>query len=116
MTPVAPEAETRFFPVPPGSKPYVYRMPPDTRDGWQVARARDVGMDEAVLARAVQRIQDIDPASARAWLIHSMLVARHGKLVLDEYFYGYGRDEPHDTRSASKTFSAVILGALMKDG
>jgi CubicO group peptidase (beta-lactamase class C family) len=116
LTRVAPEDATRFFPVPPGSKPYIYRMPPKTRDGWKVARARDVGMDEAQLARAVQHIEDIDPASARAWLIHSMLVARHGKLVLDEYFYGYGRDEPHDTRSASKTFSAIILGALMKDG
>jgi CubicO group peptidase (beta-lactamase class C family) len=91
-------------------------MPPSTDDGWQVARAGDVGMDEAALARAVQRIIDVDPAGGRAWMIHSMAIAYRGKLVLDEYFYGYGRDEPHDTRSAGKMFSSVILGALMKEG
>jgi CubicO group peptidase (beta-lactamase class C family) len=45
-----------------------------------------------------------------------MLVAHRGKLVLEEYFYGYSRDEPHDTRSASKTLSSVILGAVMMGG
>lgn len=116
LTRTARAAATRFFPRMPGSAPYVYRMPAKTSDGWPVARARDVGFDEAKLAAAVQRIADIDPASARAWLIHSVAVARHGKLVLDEYFYGFGRDDAHDTRSASKTFSAIILGALMHEG
>jgi CubicO group peptidase (beta-lactamase class C family) len=108
--------DERFFPAPPSAPPYVYRAPAQLADGWKVARAGDVGMDEAALARVVNRIRTIDPASQRAWLIHSVAVAYRGRLVLDEYFYGFGRDEPHDTRSASKTFSSVILGALMKDG
>jgi CubicO group peptidase (beta-lactamase class C family) len=111
-----PAGAAAFFPRPPGSQKYIYREPQSTDDGWRTARARDVGMDEEVLARAVQRIIDIDPASARPWMIHSIAVAYRGKLVLDEYFYGYGRDEPHDTRSASKAFSSVILGTLMRDG
>ncbi|HEY0396100.1 MAG TPA: serine hydrolase [Candidatus Elarobacter sp.] len=106
----------RFLPAPPSSPPYVYRAPAALGDGWSVARAGDAGMDEAALARVVNRIRDIDPASQKAWLIHSIAIAYRGRLVLDEYFYGFGRDEPHDTRSASKTFSSVILGALMRDG
>ena len=106
----------RFFPAVPGSAPYAYRVPPSIGDGWKIARARDAGMDETALARVVERIRSIDPASPKAWLIHSVAVAYRGRLVLDEYFYGYGRGEPHDTRSASKTFSSVMLGALMKDG
>ena len=116
LTRTTPARAARFAPRPPGSAPYFYRMPAATGDGWRVARARDAGLDEAKLARAVQRIVDIDPAAARAWLIHSMVIARHGKLVLDEYFYGHGQGEPHDTRSAGKTFSAVILGVLMQQG
>jgi CubicO group peptidase (beta-lactamase class C family) len=108
--------DARFFPAPPGSTPYAYRVPPSTGDGWKVAHARDLGIDEAALSRVVDRIRTIDPASQKAWLIHSIAIAYRGRLVLDEYFYGYGRDEPHDTRSASKTFSSVMLGALMKDG
>jgi CubicO group peptidase (beta-lactamase class C family) len=107
---------TGFFPRPPGSPKYVYRAPQQTGDGWRTARAEDVGLDEAALERAVQRIIDIDPASNRPWMIHSMAVAYRGKLVLDEYFYDHKRDSPHDTRSAAKMLSSVILGTLMRDG
>ena len=45
-----------------------------------------------------------------------MLVAYRGRLVLEEYFFGYDRETPHDTRSAGKTFSSVMLGAAMMRG
>jgi CubicO group peptidase (beta-lactamase class C family) len=112
----SPADPAAFYPRAPDSPRYVYRAPESTGDGWRTARARDVGLDEAALAAAVQKIVDIDPTSARPWMIHSMAVAYKGKLVLDEYFYGYQRDEPHDTRSAAKMFSSVILGTLMRDG
>jgi CubicO group peptidase (beta-lactamase class C family) len=41
---------------------------------------------------------------------------RHGKLVLEEYFHGFGRDRLHDTRSAAKSITAVIAGATMQAG
>lgn len=117
LTRRTPQQAVDFFPRPPGSPRYVYRKPPTTNDGWTTARAGELGVDEAALTRAVQRIIDVDPAAARgAWLIHGMAVAYRGKLVLDEYFYGYDRDTPHDTRSASKTFSSVMLGAAMMRG
>jgi CubicO group peptidase (beta-lactamase class C family) len=36
--------------------------------------------------------------------------------VLEEYFHGYHRDEPHDTRSASKSWTATLIGAAMRAG
>jgi CubicO group peptidase (beta-lactamase class C family) len=45
-----------------------------------------------------------------------LLIARNGKLVLEEYFAGFQRDFVHDTRSASKTFTSVLLGAAMLGG
>ncbi len=112
-----PEEVAAFFPRPPGSPKYVYRKPDSLNDGWRTARAKDLGLDEAALAAAVQRIIDIDPTVDRgAWMIHSIAVAYKGKLVLDEYFYGYRRDHAHDTRSAAKMFSSVILGTLIRDG
>src|SRR4051794_8555031 len=106
----------RFYPAGEKAAAYAYRAPQNLGDGWQVARAGTLGMDEAQLARAVQRVIDRDPAADRAWLIHSMAVAYKGKLVLDEYFYGHDAAMAHDLRSASKTFSSVILGALMLQG
>jgi CubicO group peptidase (beta-lactamase class C family) len=113
----ATPAQAALFTARPRGEPrYVYRAPQDLGDGWPTARARDLGVDEAALERVVQRIIDIDPSSQRAWLIHSIAVAYKGKLILDEYFYGHGPDLPHDMRSASKTFSSVILGAAMEGG
>src|SRR5205823_9769597 len=65
----------------------------------------------------VQGIIDIDPAARRhAFQIHSLAIAYKGKLVLDEYFHGFTRDQPHDTRSASKTLVSVMLGTAMLHG
>ena len=113
----ATPAQAALFTARPRTEPaYVYRKPQDLHDGWPTARAGDLGVDEAALARAVQRIIDIDPSAPRAWLIHSMAIAYKGKLILDEYFYNQGPDIPHDMRSASKTFSSVIMGAAMQEG
>src|SRR2546429_5049299 len=48
--------------------------------------------------------------------IHSLLIARHGKLVLEEYFHAASRDEPHNLRSASKSWTATLIGAAMHAG
>lgn len=101
---------------PPGSRAYTYAPPADIGDGWRVAQASRVGLDEAALAAAVQRIIDVDPASRRPSLVHSLLVARHGRLVLEEYFYGFNRETAHDVRSVGKTFGSVMLGAAMLHG
>jgi CubicO group peptidase (beta-lactamase class C family) len=45
-----------------------------------------------------------------------VLIARHGKLVLEEYFHGFNRDQLHDTRSASKSLTSLLIGAAMLHG
>lgn len=105
-----------FFPRLPGSPPYKYRRPPETGDGWRTAAAGGLGINEQTLADAVRGVIDSDPTKQPPTLMHSMLVAYRGRLVLEEYFFGYGRDTPHDMRSAGKTFSSVMLGAAMSQG
>lgn len=116
LTRRTPEQAAAFFPRPPGSARYAYRAPEQIGDGWQVARASDTGLDEAVLAAVVQSIADSDPAARPPSLIHSLLIAHRGRLVLEEYFFGYDRETPHDTRSAGKTFASVMMGAAMMGG
>lgn len=110
---IMPGDASEFFTRPPGEPSYVYRVPARTGDGWQPARAGAVGMDEAALTKFVQSLVDADPAARRPQLIHSVLIAYRGKLVLEEYFHGFNRDTPHDIRSAGKTFASVMLGAAM---
>lgn len=95
---------------------YAYRAPDPTDSDWETARAAEAGFDEAALTRLVQALIDADPAGRRPQLIHSLLVARKGKLVLEEYFFGTDRNTPHDIRSAGKTFASVLLGAVIQAG
>ena len=99
-----------FFPRPPGSARYAYRAPAQLADGWKTARASTVGMDESALEGIVRDVASSDPTIRGPRLMHSILVAHHDRLVLEEYFYGFDRSTPHDTRSAAKTFASVLLG------
>jgi CubicO group peptidase (beta-lactamase class C family) len=45
--------------------------------------------------------------------VHGVLIARHGKLVMEEYFHGEHRDRLHDTRSAAKSLTATLIGAAL---
>lgn len=93
-----------------------YHQPAAANDGWTTARAAAVGFDEAALARLVQRLADTTVTDYKSPFVHSLLIARHGRLVVEEYFTGYGPDTPHDTRSASKTYASVMVGAAMLHG
>ena len=95
---------------------YEYRVPLPATDGWITASAADVALDPARLTAMVQRIIDTDATGDSAPLIHSIVVARRGKLVLEEYFFGYSADRPHALRSASKTFTSVMAGVAMDRG
>ncbi|HUQ20839.1 MAG TPA: serine hydrolase domain-containing protein [Gemmatimonadaceae bacterium] len=116
LFPRTPAQAIGYFPKLPRGIKYSYVVPPASNDGLPSASASAVGFDEAQLERLIQRIIDTVQTSGRTPHIHSLLVARKGKLVLEEYFAGFDRDKPHDTRSAAKTFSSVMLGAAMQKG
>jgi CubicO group peptidase (beta-lactamase class C family) len=46
----------------------------------------------------------------------SVLVLKDGKLVVEEYFEGGGRDVLNDTRSATKSVTSLAVGAALADG
>lgn len=95
---------------------YVYHPPPQLPDGWQVSDLESENIDRAAVERFIQKFLDMPMDSADAPQIHSVLIARNGKLVLEEYFHGEHRDKPHMTRSASKSVTAILAGAVMQAG
>ena len=95
---------------------YVYRPPIAERDGWRTGTLSGVGLDPTRIYALVQKILDTDPWPQTSPLIQGLLIARHGRLVLEEYFYGFGRERPHDLRSAGKTFASVLAGIAIDHG
>ncbi len=104
-----------FYPRVPAGTTYTYRKPETGDDGWTTASLADVGLDDAPLKALVEKIlsanlQD-NPVN-----IHSLLIARHGKLVFEEYFYGFIKERAHNMRSASKTYGPVLVGIARDHG
>jgi CubicO group peptidase (beta-lactamase class C family) len=101
-----------------GNPPQRYRYSPPVQldDGWPVSTLDQEGLDQAVIERFVQKLIDMPQDNVSTSQVHSLLIARRGKLVLEEYFHGFDRDTPHDTRSASKSWTNVLIGAAMQAG
>lgn len=101
-----------YLPRPSREEPFSFTTPPQLDDGWSITTPEDAGFDRELLDNLVQDLSTSDPRSERPRLVHAMLVAHRGELLLEEYFYGYDRDTTHDTRSLSKVFAPVLIGAL----
>ncbi|HMG07938.1 MAG TPA: hypothetical protein VK609_05470, partial [Mucilaginibacter sp.] len=48
--------------------------------------------------------------------ITSVIVIKNGKLLIEEYFNGSGRDSLHNPRSVGKTFASAMMGIAIHDG
>jgi CubicO group peptidase (beta-lactamase class C family) len=107
---------SRFFPRSRAEGSYAYRAPSQRKDGWETASLEEVGMAKAPIEAMVRMIIDTPMESIEDPYIHAVLVARHGKLVLEEYFHGFTREMPHDTRSASKTVTSTLIGLAIHGG
>lgn len=93
----------------------LYR-PADIGDGWQSAEPGSTGLNTRLLTELVASIAASEPASLREPYIHALLIAHRGKLVMEEYFHGYDRDQPHDSRSAGKSIGSALLGIALHKG
>lgn len=110
------DSAVAFYPETPATSSYTYRIPVREDDGWSTADLDAVGLNEKPLAELVERILTTHYHGFHTPYIHSMLIARHGKLVLEKYFYGHDREQTHDMRSASKTLTGVLVGLALAHG
>ncbi len=90
--------------------PYTWRRPCESSDGWRTAAPSEVGLDERLLGAMVQRVLDTRTEGLATPYVQAILIARRGKLILEEYFYGFDENRPHDSRSAGKSFGTTLVG------
>lgn len=94
-----------------GNMDYHYRLPPEKADGWRMAAPEEVGLERSELGRIVR-----DIASGRAGVIHSLVIIQNDRLVLEEYFHGYGADDLHAVTSCSKSITSLLIGLALDRG
>jgi CubicO group peptidase (beta-lactamase class C family) len=90
---------------------YTYRVPVKRDDGWEVGDLTQAGFDAQKVSQGVDRI--LDGTFPR---MHSLVVLRHGKILLDEYFYGYGPGDAHPLFSTTKSFFSTLFGIAQDQG
>ena len=77
---------------------------------WRTAAPESQGIDSQKLASA------IDEVVQKQLGVHSLLVIRHGYIVLDAYFYPYNAAVPHDLASVTKSITSLLTGiAVSRD-
>ncbi len=104
---------TDFYPRGHPSGAYSYATPPTLNDGWATATPASVGLSQDTLANFMRAVINEGMDSLSTPQIHAVLVVRHNRLVLEEYFHGEHRDHAHDTRSAGKSITSTIAGAVV---
>jgi CubicO group peptidase (beta-lactamase class C family) len=104
---VTPESAALAWPRAQGQDPtnYQYKPPADLHDGIAVG---DIARSPlgAVTANAIVRA--ILDGTYKD--VHSVLLYQDGKLVLEEYFYGYNAQRTHQLRSETKSFVSALAG------
>lgn len=85
------------------SKPAVWPVP-----DWQSASPEEQGMDSAALAGLV--------AFGKVSRFDSLLIARHGRIVLDASYAPYSAELPHAVNSTTKAVIGSLIAILLKDG
>ncbi|MBN2414503.1 serine hydrolase [bacterium] len=101
---------------------YTYTMPRYLHDGWPCAEPEDEGFDREKLVHWMESI-----AAGKHGDIHSVLIARNGRLILEEYFstsgkrFGechkeYFRAKPHRLASVTKGILSLVTGIAVDQG
>jgi CubicO group peptidase (beta-lactamase class C family) len=75
---------------------------------WQTSTPEEQGMDSAALAQLVNFVG--------IYKQDSLLIVRHGKIVVDAYYAPYAPNIRHDLRSVTKSFIGTLTGVEVQDG
>lgn len=78
---------------------------------WRTSSPQDQQLNKKILKRLLKRIRRNEISG-----IDSLLIARNGYLVTEEYFHGWGPDDLHTLQSDSKSVTSLLLGIALGQG
>ena len=99
-------------PIPWGNTYRYAYQPPQPGQGWETGGLAAAGLEPALFRHLVEEVVNYDDYRG----IHSVLVAKNGKLVFEEYFYDQGPELPHPLRSANKSLTSALIGIAVDEG
>ena len=83
-------------------------------EGWRTSTPEEQDMDSTKLDQMMEYIENMDKGGLP---INSVLVVRHGHIVLEEYPQpDYDQDTAEDIRSTTKSFASALIGIAIEEG
>src|SRR5690349_10862689 len=83
---------------------------PAETSAWEESTPESQGMDSTELVKLLRYINQQGKA------LDSLLIIRHGHLVLELYYPPYTRDKEHIINSVTKSFVAALVGIAIEQG
>jgi len=90
---------------------YRYHPPADLHDGIAVG---DIARSDLGVATADAIVRAILDGTYKD--VHSVVLYQRGKILMEEYFYGYSAERPHQLRSATKSVVSTLAGIAIDQG
>jgi len=84
---------------------------PRATGDWKHSTPAEQKLDAERLDRLVDALRENEIRN-----IHSLLIVRNGRLVLEEYFKGHDAGELHELQSVSKSFTSALVGIAIDRG
>ena len=93
-----------------GSSPRVPEADYWPTQGWLTSTPEEQGLNSAKLAEGLLQIQQKNIP------IHSLLIVRDGRVLLDATFYPYDGESPHSVGSVTKSLTTLLIGIAIDQG
>ncbi|MGV7224870.1 MAG: serine hydrolase domain-containing protein [Nitrospinales bacterium] len=84
---------------------YSYHTPPEIDGSWEISSLDEQAVDPQIIQELMRQILNNNLKN-----IHSILLIKNGKLILEEYFCGYHRNLKHPVASVTKSVTSILLG------
>jgi CubicO group peptidase (beta-lactamase class C family) len=88
---------------------YSYTKPVDYSDHLSCGTLEEVGIDPSQIDALMNKI-----LTSQIPNIHSILILKDSKLVLEEYFYGYSVNKTHRIHSVTKSITSALCGIAVE--
>jgi len=88
---------------------YSYHTPINIDGSWEVSSLEEQEVDPQKISELMHQILNNNLKN-----IHSILLIKKGKLILEEYFWGYHRNLIHSVQSVTKSVTSILIG-IAKD-
>ena len=89
---------------------YTYTIPIQLNDGLETSHFKKFTTDSLTYYNLAEQLH------TNKHQIHSILVLKDDKLIIEEYFNNAALDKPHDLRSVSKSVRSLLLGIAIDKG